>query len=84
MSSSPQKGQKNGTARAVGSTGTSCMPRADGGTATAMTSLTRVTASVALAALAVLTVGACSGNQSGDSVTDNQDRVTPPTASPSS
>ena len=48
-----------------------------------MTSLTRVTASLALAALALLSAG-CSGNQSGDSYTDNQDRVTPPTASPSS
>jgi hypothetical protein len=50
---------------------------------TGMTSLTRVTASLALAAAALLSAG-CNGNQSGDSVTDNQDRVSPPTASPSS
>ena len=48
-----------------------------------MTSLTRPAAALALAALALLTAG-CSGSQSGDSVTDNQDRGTPPTASPSS
>ena len=35
-----------------------------------------------LAAVALLAAG-CSGNQSGDSVTDNQERVTPPSASPS-
>ena len=35
-----------------------------------------------LAAVALLAAG-CNDSQSGDSFTDNQDRVTPPSASPS-
>ena len=46
--------------------------------------LTRRPALAALLAALALVAAGCSGdNQSGDSVTDNQQRTSPPTASPS-
>ncbi len=83
ISSSPQKGQKKGTARAVGSTcpsNTGAHARSVRGHSAGMT---RRPALAALFAAVALLASGCSDNQSGDSVTDNQQRTSPPSASPS-